>query len=287
MGAEVPAGTVGLYQRLQHTGHPRLGIAVVNIPINTTIYKDAAGTKETRTIMRAELVAIHTALATFVRHNWICITTDSLSSLQARRHHHTNPGTKALLPTQAPDGSGLSTTLHKIRAHTNVRGHDLADAAAKLAVTHCDTLPSPQTRRVKTGETDPRPIYWVMYSYKPPPPLPALSTSTNCDTLRRQWWTIPEMKRLQMYAFTRPSSQPRLKVRDALLRSLNHSYFTFFLLIPSLPYEPSVLSYQKKQCFSPNQCKKYIKSNTLRSSTLHKPIVPPQPRYHASSSTQV
>ena len=42
--------------------------------------------------------------------------------------------------------SGLSTTLHKIRAHTNIRGNDLADAAAKLAVTNYDTLPPPQTR---------------------------------------------------------------------------------------------------------------------------------------------
>ena len=119
--------------------------------------------------------------------------------------------------------SGLSTTLHKIRAHTNVRDNDLADAAAKLAVTHYDTLPPTQTRRVETGEIAPRPNYWVMYTAKPPPPLPALSTGTHCATLRRPWWTIPEAERLQMHAFTRPSSQLRLKVRDALLRSLHHS----------------------------------------------------------------
>ena len=41
--------------------------------------------------------------------------------------------------------AGISTTLHKIRAHTNVRGNDLADEAAKLAVTHYDTLPPTQT----------------------------------------------------------------------------------------------------------------------------------------------
>ena len=51
------------------TGHPRLGAAVVHIPTSTTIYIDAAGTEETRTIMRAELVAIHTALSTFSTHN--------------------------------------------------------------------------------------------------------------------------------------------------------------------------------------------------------------------------
>ena len=96
--------------------------------------------------------------------------------------------------------SGLRTNLHKIRAHFNIQGNDLADAASKLAVTHYDTLPPPQTRQVKTGETVPRPNYWVMYSAKSSPPLPALSTGTNCATLRRPWWTIPEAERLQMHA---------------------------------------------------------------------------------------
>ena len=49
-------------------GHPRLGAAVVHVPTNTTIYIDAAGVEETRTIMRAELVAIYTALQTFASH---------------------------------------------------------------------------------------------------------------------------------------------------------------------------------------------------------------------------
>jgi hypothetical protein len=75
------------------TGHPRLAAAVVHIPTSTTIYIDFAGTEETRTIMRDKLVAIHTALSTFSTHNWIDIFTDSLSSLQAIMHHHTNPGT--------------------------------------------------------------------------------------------------------------------------------------------------------------------------------------------------
>ena len=42
---------------------------------------------------RAELVAIHIALTTFSTRDWIGIFTNSLSSLQAIRHHHTNPGT--------------------------------------------------------------------------------------------------------------------------------------------------------------------------------------------------
>ena len=41
----------------------------MHIPTNTTIYIDAAGTEETRTILLAELVATHTALPTFSTHN--------------------------------------------------------------------------------------------------------------------------------------------------------------------------------------------------------------------------
>ena len=62
-------------------GHPRLGAAVVHIPTCTAIYIDAVGSEETCTIMRAELVAIHTALTKFEDHSWIGVFTDSLSSL--------------------------------------------------------------------------------------------------------------------------------------------------------------------------------------------------------------
>ena len=55
--------------------------------------------------------------------------------------------------------TGRNTTLHKIRAHTNIRGNDLADAAAKLAVRNFDTLPSNHTLRVDVGEIAPRPQY--------------------------------------------------------------------------------------------------------------------------------
>ena len=160
--------------------------------------------------MRAELVAIHTALTTFATHEWMGICTDSLSSLQPIRYHHTNPGTNGakhyhhhrLLLGSITDiletrrSAGLRTNLHKIRAHTIIRGNDLADAAAKLAATHYDTLPPPQTRRVETGETTPRPNHRVMYSAKPPPPLSALFSGTNCATLRRPWLTILEAERL-------------------------------------------------------------------------------------------
>jgi len=122
--------------------------------------------------MRAELIAIHAALTTFYTHEWIGIFTDSVYSLQTIRYHHTNPGTTSaknyhhhklllggitdLLETRRL--AGLRTTLHQKMAHTNIQGNDLADAAAKLAVTHYETLPPLQTRRVEIGEFPPPPV---------------------------------------------------------------------------------------------------------------------------------
>jgi hypothetical protein len=160
--------------------------------------------------MRSELVAMHTALTTFTAHEWVDIFTDSLSNLQAIKHYHTNPGTigaklyhhhKLLLASttgllETRRSSGLRTTLHKLRAHTYIRGNDFADAAAKLAVTHFDTLPPSQTLRVDIEETTPRPTHWVMYTAKPPPQVPAYSTGTNRATLPRPFWTIPEEQRM-------------------------------------------------------------------------------------------
>ena len=75
--------------------------------------------------------------------------------------------------------TGRSTTQHKIRAHTNIRGNDLADAAAKLAVRDFDTLPPNQTLRVDIGEIAPRPQYWIMYTATPPPLSVAPDTLTK------------------------------------------------------------------------------------------------------------
>ena len=216
---------------------PRLGAAVVHIPTHTTIYIDATGCEETRTIMRAELVAIHTALTRFESHSWLGIFTDSLSSLQAIRLHHHRPGLSVaphyhhhttLLQSishllEARREKGYSTSLRKIRAHTQVRGNDLADTAAKLVVTDYDKLPPDQTLRVDIGAIAPRPPFWDMYTSKPATPTPALATGPRSSTLRPPWWTIPEADRLQMHAFTRPSAQLRKKVRAATLRSLHHT----------------------------------------------------------------
>ncbi len=69
--------------------------------------------------------------------------------------------------------NGYSTTLGKIRAHTNIRGNDNVDAAAKLAVTNFYTLPPDQTLRVEVGLIAPRPPFWVMHTDKPEMPIPA------------------------------------------------------------------------------------------------------------------
>ena len=183
---------------------------MVHIPIFTIIYIDAAGIEETRTIMRAELVAIHTALNTFPTHEWIGIFSDSLSSLQAIENHNTNPSicsskyyhhhmlllenSTNLIETRKL--SGYRTTLHKIRAHTNIRGNDLADAAAKLAVRSFDTLPPDPKIRVDIGEIAPRPKHWVMYTATPPFLGVALATLISPANTARPWRTIPEAERL-------------------------------------------------------------------------------------------
>jgi ribonuclease HI len=99
--------------------------------------------------MQVELVAIYAALDKLATHKRVGIFTDSLSSIHAIRHRYTNPWAHGpqknhhhmLLLSGITDlleerhRQGFSTTLHKFRAHTNIRGNDLADAAAKLAVT--------------------------------------------------------------------------------------------------------------------------------------------------------
>ena len=163
-------------------GHPRLGAAIKHSPTRTTIYIDTAGSEEIRTIMRAELVAIHTALTRVEDHSWPGVFIDSLSSLQAIRLHYYRPGI-----TIAPDYHHYmlllqsishlfetrrerccSTSLRKIKANTHIRGNDLADAAAKVAVTDYDTLPHEQTLRVEIGASAPRPLFWIMYTATPP-----------------------------------------------------------------------------------------------------------------------
>jgi len=146
---------------------------VVHILTRTTNYIDATGCYETRTIMRAELVAIHTALTRFEDHLALGVFTDSLSSLQTIRLHYLVPGLSIaphyhhhmlLLHSishllESRQEKGYSTSLRKIRARTHIRGNDLADAATKLAVTDYDTLLREHTIRVEIGAIAPRPPF--------------------------------------------------------------------------------------------------------------------------------
>jgi hypothetical protein len=118
--------------------------------------------------------------------------------------------------------AGFHTTLQKIKAHTDIRGNDLADAATKLAARNFDTLSLAQTTRVDIGKIAPDPTYWVMYMAPPLRHNPALSDVINIATLCRRWWTIPEADHLQMHTFTCPSQQLQLTILKALLRSLHH-----------------------------------------------------------------
>ena len=112
------------------------------------------------------------------------------------------------------------------------------DAAAKLAVTHFDTLLPSHPLREDIGETAPRPTHGFMYTAKPPPPVPVQSTGTNCATLCRPRWAVPEAQRMQMHAFTRPSPQLRLKVEMRYCVSFTTLLFTRTSSSPSKRKEP-------------------------------------------------
>ena len=46
---------------------------------------------------------------------------------------------------------GLTTILHKIRGHTNIKGNDMADIAAKRVVSNWDDIPEQQKLTVTIG----------------------------------------------------------------------------------------------------------------------------------------
>ena len=59
----------------------------------------------------------------------------------------------------------FSTSLRNILNHTRIRGNDLADVVAKLAVLYFDNLPPTQTLWVEVGFIAPRPPLWVMLTH--------------------------------------------------------------------------------------------------------------------------
>ncbi len=67
-----------------------------------------------------------------------------------------------------------TTILHKIRGHTNIRGNDLADVAAKRVVPNWDDISEHQKLTVTIDRQAKRPKYWIMY----PPHAPPIQLAT-------------------------------------------------------------------------------------------------------------
>ncbi len=95
--------------------------------------------------MRAQLAAIYVALDKYKHDQWIGIFADSQTSLHAIQnelqrqshttYHHHKPLAIAIVDYLLYKAElGLPTTLHKIRGHTNIRGNELPDVAAKRVV---------------------------------------------------------------------------------------------------------------------------------------------------------
>ena len=134
--------------------------------------------------MRAELVAIHVALDKYEHDPWIGIFTDSKTSLYTIQHelqipsqtkyHHHKPLLAAMVQIiQYRAELAQPTIIRKIRGHTNIKGNDLADVAAKRVVSNWDEIPEQQKLAVTIGRQAERPTtYWIMYT-PPPPHLPS------------------------------------------------------------------------------------------------------------------
>jgi hypothetical protein len=95
--------------------------------------------------MKTELAAIYVAQDKYKQDTWLGIFTDSKTSLHAiqnelqrpshTKYHHHKPLLAAIVDFLLYRAKlGLPTILHKIRGYTDIRGNDLADAAAKRVV---------------------------------------------------------------------------------------------------------------------------------------------------------
>jgi hypothetical protein len=171
-------------------GQARLGAAVVYVPTRTTLYIDVSCCDDTRTIMRAERIAIHTALIRFHDHLWLRICTDSLSSLQAILHHYISRDSLPLPIT--------TTTCFFLRTSQNSRepsGKWHIHNPKEDQSTHTHTgqrscgsrrlSSGHKLRHTTTGAYRPSgsrrsctlPPIWVMYTPKPQTATTALATS--------------------------------------------------------------------------------------------------------------
>ena len=128
-------------------GPNALGAAFYDGPSGTTYLVDPAGQGGTNTITRAELGAIDQALAhAGLRPGPLTIFSDSLASLHLIRTATTSPASlweckhRDLLHSITDRlvsrcSLGLATSLCKVKAHSGVRGNELADQGATAALT--------------------------------------------------------------------------------------------------------------------------------------------------------
>ena len=128
-------------------GHTLLGAAFYYAPTQRTYLVNPGGVADTRTILRAELAAIASALTHATSHHptdTIYLFTDSLCSLHLiqrivraprtlteSKHYPLLLDIRSALSTRIR--AGAHTFLHKVRSHTDIRGNDAADAGAASA----------------------------------------------------------------------------------------------------------------------------------------------------------
>ena len=139
------------------------------------------------TVLRAELVAIHQPLLTFINEPDLRIATDSLTALQILLALITNPASRPHSPRKhlleailglirSRDDKGYSTTLRKLRSHTGIRGNETADTTAKRVILEEDTLPEGLVIRHALGAQPNRPPYRLHYQGPTSPPTPSTAT---------------------------------------------------------------------------------------------------------------
>jgi hypothetical protein len=109
-----------------------------------------------------------------------------------RYHHHMLHPQSISGLLKARSVRGLSRTMRKVKAHTNlIRCNDLVDAAAKLAVTGFDTLLLDQILRVDVGSRAPAHPTGLCTRLNPHPRpriwLSALDMSLSAPRGKRSW----------------------------------------------------------------------------------------------------
>jgi hypothetical protein len=95
------------------------------------------------------------------------------------RYHHSTLILRSISDLlRSRQTQGFTAALYKLRAHTSIKGNNVADEAAKLAVTFFETLPPGQILRVDVGAIAP-PLGLVYYIPHNPSPNARLGPPTS------------------------------------------------------------------------------------------------------------